>query len=86
MVRKEFNRVIRESGIKKAVKSYAINNTHCPAQGDSLRYSSIAFQDGNNHPKAFLCLKEEIISVFIQKSKLNSRNRLLFQTRKIVMD
>ena len=33
MVRKEINRVLRERGIKKAVISYAINNTHCPAQG-----------------------------------------------------
>ena len=32
MVRKEFNKVLRERGIKKAVKSYATNNTHCPAQ------------------------------------------------------
>ncbi len=36
MVRKEFTKFLRERGIKKAVKSYAINNTHCPAQGDRL--------------------------------------------------
>jgi hypothetical protein len=35
MVRKEFNRFLRERGTKKAVKSYANNNTHCPAQGAS---------------------------------------------------
>jgi hypothetical protein len=57
MVRKEFNRSLSESGIKKAVKSYAINNTHCPAQGDRpCRHNDTKSYSVNQASTQVLCL------------------------------